>query len=45
MTKIQILKQSRFGYWTLVFGIYLGFVNWDLEFWINHFTADKRPES
>ena len=38
MTKIRNLKQSRFGHWRLVFGIYLGFGIWDLEFGIEQKT-------
>jgi len=32
MTKIRNFKQDYFGHWILVFGIYLGFGFWDLEF-------------
>jgi len=32
MAKIQKFKQNRFGHLDLKFGIYLGFVIWDLEF-------------
>jgi len=37
MNQIPKKKQNRFGHWILVFGIYLGFGIWNLEFEISHF--------
>jgi hypothetical protein len=45
MAQIQRFKQSRFGQEVWVFGIYLGFGVWNLEFEVNHqglFPSDLR---
>jgi hypothetical protein len=38
MTKIRNPKRDLFAHWILELGIYLGFVIWDLEFWVDRPT-------